>query len=457
MKEKQSATTPKRSSSRNAKRNVNGRSSVAARRSSLVQRPSSIPHGGNIAQFELDNGIRVLAYENFASPAVVVNGYFQAGSVDEPAEKAGLAGFVADCLTRGTQKFSYEALFEKKESLSANLSVNGGTFTSSVFTKSLAEDLPTMLDLLASVIRQPTFPADEIEKERAEWMSSLQERANNTRAMASLAFYEHCYPSWHPFHSSNDGYLETARRISRDDVVNFHKAYYAPEDMVFVVVGAVRADDARRFVQESFGDWQSSRPKRTEVGAPPKIEGKPSKHVLMPGKSQSNITLGFPGPTHSDPDWVACTLMNSVLGQFGMYGRLGESVRKYEGLVYYIGSRFDGGVHAGPWSLYAGTNPNTIDRVVELSLAEMKRIREKKIKTSELEDNQRYFTGVMPLQMETNEGIAGQILNMVRYKRGLDWLKQYPDKVNAVTLADVQRVAQKWLDTENYVLVTAGA
>jgi zinc protease len=87
----------------------------------------------------------------------------------------------------------------------------------------------------------------------------------------------------------------------------------------------------------------------------------------------------------------------------------------------------------------------------------MKRIREKKIKTSELEDNQRYFTGVMPLQMETNEGIAGQILNMVRYKRGLDWLKNYPDKVNAVTLADVQRVAQKWLDTENYVLVTAGA
>jgi zinc protease len=149
--------------------------------------------------------------------------------------------------------------------------------------------------------------------------------------------------------------------------------------------------------------------------------------------------------------------MNSVLGQFGMYGRLGESVRKYEGLVYYIGSRFDGGVHAGPWSLYAGTNPNTIDRVVELSLVEMKRIRDKKIKTSELEDNQRYFTGVMPLQMETNEGIAGQILNMVRYKRGFDWLKNYPDKVNAVTLSDVQRVAQKWLDTENYVLVTAGA
>ncbi len=111
----------------------------------------------------------------------------------------------------------------------------------------------------------------------------------------------------------------------------------------------------------------------------------------------------------------------------------------------------------GPWTLNAGTNPNTIERVLTIALAEMRRMRDKKVKSSELEDNQRYFTGVMPLQMETNEGIAGQIINMIRYKRGLDYLLTYPERVHAVTVRDIQAVAQKWLDPDNFVLVTAGA
>jgi zinc protease len=189
----------------------------------------------------------------------------------------------------------------------------------------------------------------------------------------------------------------------------------------------------------------------------PRIVGQPRKHAAMPGKSQSNVALGYPGPSNFDPDWTACVLMNSILGQFGMYGRLGESVRKEEGLVYYIGSRFDGGLGPGPWNIYAGTNPNTVDRVVAIALHEMRRMRDKKVKPSELDDNQSYFVGVLPLQMETNEGIAGQILNMIRYKRGLDWLLTYEERVRAVTAADIQRVAQKWLNTENFVLATAGA
>jgi zinc protease len=132
-------------------------------------------------------------------------------------------------------------------------------------------------------------------------------------------------------------------------------------------------------------------------------------------------------------------------------------VRKEEGLVYYIGSRFDGGSVPGPWSVSAGTNANNVDRVVAIVLAEMQRIRERKVSAQELEDNKRYFTGVLPLQMETNEGIAGQIVNMVRYNRDLDYLLSFADRVSAITVADVQRVARKWLDPENFVLVTAGA
>jgi zinc protease len=427
------------------------------RQSKIDNRKSAIPSAENIAQFELSNGIKVLAYENFASPAVVVSGYLVAGSRDETPAQAGLASFTTDCLTRGTARFSYEQIFELTEAAGANLSVSSGMHSSGFFTKSLAEDVPLLLDLLSDTLRCPTFPVEEVEKERAEWLTSLEERANNTRAMAGLAFSELAYPDNHPYHYSTDGYVETARAITRDDVADFHRRCYAPAGMVVSVVGAIKADEARDRVQAAFGDWATTRPERADMPPVPPVTGQPRKHVSMPGKSQTNLMWGFPGPSRSEPDWIPLVLMNSILGQFGMYGRLGESVRKEEGLVYYVGSRFEGGPGPGAWYVYAGTNPNTVDRVVEISLAEVRRICEKRVTPAELSDNQSYFTGVLPLQMETNEGIAGQIVNMVRYNLGLDYLQRYPDLVYSVTPAQIRAAAQKWLNADNYVLTTAGS
>ena len=195
---------------------------------------------------------------------------------------------------------------------------------------------------------------------------------------------------------------------------------------------------------------------RPELPPVPPVSGQLRRHVPMPGKSQTTLMWGFPGPSRYAPDWMSCSLMNSILGQFGMYGRLGESVRKEEGLVYYIGSRFDGGPGPGPWYISAGTNPNSVEQVMDISLAEVRRIRERRVKRTELEDNQSYFVGLMPLQMETNEGIAGAIANMVRYDLGLDYLLHYPDLVRSVTLDDIRASAQRWLDPDNFVLVTAG-
>ncbi len=417
----------------------------------------------------MSNGIRVFAYENFASPAVVVSGYLMAGARDEaPAgapgsaavnggpNRAGLAGFVADCLTRGAGSLSYEQIFERVESIGATIGVSGGMHTTGFYTKSLAEDLPLMLDLLSDVLIRPTFPEAEIEKERGEWLTSLEERANSARAMTSLAFNELCYPDGHPYRYSIDGYPETARAITRDELAAFHQTYFAPQGMVITVVGGVRTEDAHALVQRAFGDWHATRRARQHLPPAPKIEGQHRRHVSMPGKAQSSLMLGYPGPSRHDPDWIKLALMNSILGQFGMYGRLGESVRKDEGLVYYIGSRFEGGIGPGAWYIYAGVNPKSVDRVVEVSLAEVRRIRDRKVRPQELQDNQSYFTGSLPLQMETNEGVANQIVNMVRYDLSLDYLLRYPELVHSITPADIQAVARKWLDPDNFVMVTAG-
>lgn len=418
---------------------------------------ASIPCSANIRQIALDNGIRVLAYENFASPAVVVSGYLQAGARDESPAEAGLAGFTTDCMMRGTQRFTYEQIFEQVESIGANLSVSAGMHTTGFFAKSLVEDLPLMLDLLSDVVIRPTFPEAEVERERGEWLTGLDERANSTRAMAGLAFNELCYPEGHSYHYSTDGYPETARAIARNQVADFHRGFFAPQGMVITVVGAIDAGQACDQAARAFGDWQAARPPRAELPPAPPISGRLRRHVAMPGKSQTNLLWGYPGPSRSDPDWIALSLMNSILGQFGMYGRLGESVRKEEGLVYYIGSRFEGGLGPGAWYVYAGTNPATVDRVVDISLGEVRRIRSRKVTAVELDDNQRYFIGVTPLQLETNEGIAGQILNMERYQLGLDYLAQYPGLVQSITLQNIQAVARKWLGTEDFVLATAGS
>jgi zinc protease len=416
-----------------------------------------VPCAANIARRELGNGIRALAYENFASPAVVVSGYLVNGARDETPETAGLAGFTADCLTRGTQRFSYEQLFERPESIGASLSVGASMHTCGFYAKSLAEDLPLMLDLLGDVLMRPAFPEAEVEKERAEWLAGLEERANSTSAMTGLAFNALCYPEGHPYHYSTDGYPETARAVTRDQAAAFHRAHYAPPGMVISVVGAVPAQQALDLVAGTFGDWVAARPPRPALPPAPAIVGRPRQHVDMPGKSQSNLMWGFPGPARTDPDWIALVLLNSILGQFGMYGRLGESARREEGLVYYIGSRFEGGLGPGAWYVYAGTNPSTVDRVVDISLNEVRRIRSRKVTAAELADNQSYYTGSMPLQMETNEGIAAQIVHMARYDLDWDYLLQYPGLVRAVTPDQIKAAAEKWLDTENFVLATAGS
>ena len=182
----------------------------------------SIPGPESITRRELPNGIAVLARENHTSPSVVVRGYLQAGAYDERPEQAGLSAFAADALLRGTATRTFDQIYETLESVGASVGISGGTHTTGFGTKSLAEDLPLALDILADVLRHPTFPPDEVEKLRGEILTGLEERAHDTRSMAGLAFRELAYPQAHPYSRSIDGYTETISGISRDDLAVFY-------------------------------------------------------------------------------------------------------------------------------------------------------------------------------------------------------------------------------------------
>lgn len=415
----------------------------------------SIPGPNDILRQELPNGIVVLVRENHTSPSVVVSGYLEVGSRDEPPQKAGLADFTASALSRGTVRRTFDQIYEEVESVGASFGVSAGVSRTSFGAKSLAEDLPRILDVLADVLRNPVFPPREVEKLRGEILTDLEERAHDTRRMASLTFRELAYPD-HPYGRSVDGYIETVSPLTADDLAEFYRAHYTPRGMVIAVVGAVKAEEAVRMVGDAFGDWEGPAPDRPPLPPVPPPDRVREKFVPIPGKTQTDIVLGWPGPARTDPAFLDAVVCNTILGVFGMMGRLGEKVRDELGLAYYSYSRVEGGSGPGPWTVIAGVNPVNVPRALETILAEIRRIREEPVPPEELADSQAFLVGSLPLRLETNEGVAAAILDMERYNLGLDYLQRYGDLIREITPERVQAAAQRWLNPDAYVLALAG-
>jgi zinc protease len=181
-----------------------------------------------------------------------------------------------------------------------------------------------------------------------------------------------------------------------------------------------------------------------------------SDYVPLPGKTQSDIVLGVPGPGRADPNFHAARLVNSILGQFGMYGRLGASVREAQGLAYYSYSSVEGEAGPGPWRVSAGVNPASVQQAIDSILAEITRITSEPVTPEELADNKSYFTGRLPIQLENNEGVAVSILRMERFGLGLDYLQRYADLIQALTAEDLLRAAQTYWRPGAYALAVSG-
>ncbi len=412
----------------------------------------SLPGPDDIVRQVLPNGITVLARENFSSPTVVVSGYLFAGAIDVPREKVGLAGFTADVLERGTCTRSFAQLYEAIESIAASFSIDAGVRTTGFGARGLVEHLPLLLDILNDVLRNPAFDKAQVEKARAEILTDIQERETNPQRMAALTFRGLAYPENHPYHWSQTGYRETIERITRDDLKQFHETHFAPQDAVIVVVGAIKAQDAVNAVAAAFGDWQGDRPPQAELPPAPALTERRAQRLTIEDKAQSDLVLGWPGPARSDPGFVPCFVANTLFGVFGMYGRLGKIIRETNGLAYYVYSNIEGGKGPGPWRIIAGVNPANVDKTVELILQELRRLRDTRITKEELLDTQSFLTGSLPLQLETNAGVAHALLNIERHNLGLDYLQRYTDMIMAVTTPQVQDVARRWLDPEHYAL-----
>jgi zinc protease len=251
--------------------------------------------------------------------------------------------------------------------------------------------------------------------------------------------------------------MDTLPTITVDEIRAFHRSQYGARGMTLAVVGAIKAQAVIDTVSHYFADWHN--PDQPAIAQLPTIDVIPDaqQHEIgVSGKTQTDIVLGRLGPSRTADDYHAANLANSIMGQFGMMGRIGDAVREREGLAYYAGSQLEGGYGPGAWRFSAGVDPANIERTVYLIREEIRRIVSEPVDAEDLADNQSYFTGRLPLQLESNDGIAGILHSMEAYQLGLDYLETYRDRIYRLTTDDLLRAAQRYLDPDNLVVSVAG-
>jgi zinc protease len=416
---------------------------------------ASLPSPESIGRRVFRNGSVGLAWENQSSSSVFIYGWLWAGSVDESPEQAGLANLTASMLTRGTENRTMIEISQEIESLGAAMGIQSGGHTTAFTAKCLHEDLATILDVLTDCLYHPVFPEEQVERRRGQILTSLEQREHNTSAMANLRYFELMYPE-HPYGRSALGYPATVEKLTCADVRSFYLNYYGASRAGATIAGPIPTERGLDILENALGAWQGAQREPASLPSAQPLDARRETYTPIPEKSQSDIYLGWLGFKRKHPDFVPAQVANSMLGQFGMMGRLGEYLREQQGLAYYSYSSLDAGLEPGTWTAIVGVAPENVDRATQSVLEQVKRIQCEPVLPDELADNKAYMVGSLPLRLETKEQAAYQIAHMELYGLGLDYLVRYPGLIQAVTKEDVMAVTRKYLDTERYVLSVAG-
>jgi zinc protease len=417
---------------------------------------NSLPGPDDITRVQLKNGITFLFRPNLNSMAVSIGGYIQAGSIYDPPEKLGLADFTTSTLMRGTKTMSFQEIYDSLESIGASLGIGCGPHTAGFGGKSLAEDLPTLLKMLADILMNPAFPKKDIKKVRSQLLTGLDLRAQDTNEMAMLEFDKILYKD-HPYQNPSDGYIETIQAIAVQDLADFHKRYYGPKKMTLVVVGPFEPEYVVSQAEEQLGSWvNQDQPEAMQVPEMPAPRKTVRNHNVIDEKSQTDLVVGTIGPSRSWEGYYSALLGNSVLGQFGMMGRIGESVRKEAGLAYYAYSALSASIGPGQWMVVAGVAPKNLDKALDLIKTELKNFVDQPITEEELRDVQSNYIGKLPLSLESNAGVVSALLTMEQHQLGLDYLQNYEKMIREITPQSILDAAREFLDPDRLVISSAG-
>ena len=401
----------------------------------------------------LANGLQVVVVLHHEQPVVSMRLIVRAGSSLDLRQKVGVASLAMSLLDQGTTTRSAGQLNEEVDFIGAALGAGAGVDLSFVNMLVMKDSFETGLRILSDAARNPAFAEVEIERKRQQLLSTLQVSLDDPSFVANAVFNRLVY-GFHPYGMLQTGTPDTIAAITRNDLLEFHRRNFVPNNAILAIVGDVRPEDAIDRVKQVFADWQRGTVTPPTFTPPPA----PTRRVIVvnkPDAAQTEVRIGHVGIRRDDTDYMALNLAVRILGGEGA-NRLHQVLRTERGLTYGAQANMDSLRDSGDIQAETNTRTEATGEVVRLAVDEFWRLQRERVGERELADAKAYITGSFPLTIETPDAIATQVLNVLFYGLPIEQLQTTRERVNAVTTDDIQRVARYYLKPDRLAIVLVG-
>lgn len=411
-----------------------------------------------LQRHDFPNGVSLIGVENPDAHAVAVSGSVRAGAKDDPPGKEGLALLASAMLDEGTESRNYKKIADKLETAGVNMVFSAGVDQTGFAALCLRKTLPLALATAFECLTRSVAPEPELAKVKQQTITVLRSKDDSTSDMAAAELFHRLYPPGHPYHEDSLGTLDSVRTLTRDDVLDFMQRAYTPDRMLISVAGPLAFGAMVKAVEEVFAAW--TRPPRDHDTAlwpsSPALESELRINYNMAGKSQADLIVGRLGVTRLDPDRFAVRVANSIFGEFGLMGRLGDHIREKLGLAYYCYSEVKTSLRTGQWLICAGVNQANLDKTLDAVRVETDRLCQDLVTDEELENTRGHILGSLPLRLERSQSLVALAHDIGFYDLGLDYLERAEAEVQAVTRERVRDVARKYLARQSPIISVAG-
>ncbi len=404
----------------------------------------------------LPNGLTLAVVEMHKVPVVDVQLLIDAGAARDPSVAPGLATFTATMLQQGAGARSALDVADEAAFLGAQLGTAAGFDGASASIHVPKRRLEAALDLLADVVLRPAFADSEIARQRELRAAQLVQQRDEPVSVANIAFPAIVYGREHPYGHPLNGTDSATARLAREGVAEFYRTYYRPNGARILVVGDVTLAEARRLIAARFGGWERGDvPAFPSPAAAPPTAARTVYLIDKPGAAQSVVRIGHLGPARTTPDWFALEVLNTILGG-AFTSRLNQKLRETRGYTYGAFSQFVPRRLSGAFVALASVVTAKTDSSLLEFLKELRRIRDETVAPAELAKAKAYLTLGLPGDFETTGGAAARFRELLSLGLPLDYYDRYVDRINAVTAADVQRVARQYIDPDRFDILVVG-
>ncbi len=404
-------------------------------------------------EMTLSNGVKVYILENHRLPQFSVNLVFKSGGLAD--EAVGTAQYTASLLREGTKTRSSKDIAEQIEGLGAALNAGTGlsTISTTVSASGLTDNFDKILDLLADVVKNPTFPDEEFTKLKQRSIASIRQQRSNPGFLASEKFNQILYGS-HPAARSSVT-AEDWAKLSPDVLRKFHAKHYIPSNAIFTLTGDVKPAEIVAKLEKAFAGWQGGAALTTEI---PKVNDLPAKKIYLidrPGSVQTNLMLGTLTIERTNPDYYALEVMNRIFGG-GPAARLFLNLREDKGYTYGAYSNTSAYKYRGNLTATAEVRTDVTDGSMKEFMYELNRIRDEKVPEKELQDAKNSIVGIFALQLESPASVLNSFTQTKLYNLGDNYWNEYAANIAKIAPDDIQRVAKKYIDLEHLQIVAVG-